>query len=490
MFCRRFAEALALTFLLALGAACAGSRTEILLVVSSDLEVPDQIDRLQVRAYGVDFNRRFEQTYDLSKTPGELSWSLGLLPPSEGGNRLYVELVAFKGDEPVVSRSANTRFVDGQIRVLHLDLQASCEGRRITCPIAGSTCVAGTCLSDFIDPATLPPFTGKDAAASDLRRPALDSTRGFTREASSGGTADANTERAEDIPGHPDAEAGPADTSAAPDARSPNGATCTSAAACASGQCVDGICCESACVGGCMTCSEPSSPGRCVAVPLNTVCAPPRCQNDQFVPAATCNAGACTTPPLSECGPSACTVGGCKQATLVTIDNPEASTMFGDFGPATSVFQDTCPDGSAVIGFDTATKGAVVGQLRTLCGVARVSTDGISLALSPGAQLVLRGTAEGPIVTSMCPPNQFVVGLDGRNDVLIDQISLRCAPVRVAGISTSRGTPTNLEPIGGPGGRPAPRQECPTGTVAIGTNLAVRDWIAGVGLNCARIGVR
>jgi hypothetical protein len=47
------------------------------------------------------------------------------------------------------------------------------------------------------------------------------------------------------------------------------GQRCSAASECKSSFCVDGVCCDQACGGSCRYCAFPSSPGRCVAVPVD-----------------------------------------------------------------------------------------------------------------------------------------------------------------------------------------------------------------------------
>ncbi len=164
--------------------------------------------------------------------------------------------------------------------------------------------------------------------------------------------------------------------------------------------------------------------------------------------------------------------------------------MQGYVGSDATVFEDACPSGSVVIGFDTATDSQFVAQLQTMCGVPQVAPDGTTVLLTPSASLSLRGSITGPRAPSLCPEDQAVVGFSGRSDALLDQLSIRCAPLRLAGTTVTVGTPSNLEPVGGNGGDGFPRTDCGTGMIAVGTNIAVRNWISGFGLVCAPLVTR
>jgi hypothetical protein len=174
----------------------------------------------------------------------------------------------------------------------------------------------------------------------------------------------------------------------------------------------------------------------------------------------------------------------------LTLGPTSGTPMQGYVGPEATVFEDACPSGSIVIGFDTSTDSQIVAQLQTMCGVPHVASDGTTVRLTPSASLSLRGSIPGPRVPSVCPADQAVVGFSGRSDALLDQLSVRCAALTLTGTTVTVGTPSNLEPVGGDGGDAFPRTDCGTGMIAVGTNIAIRNWISGFGLVCAPIGAR
>jgi hypothetical protein len=174
----------------------------------------------------------------------------------------------------------------------------------------------------------------------------------------------------------------------------------------------------------------------------------------------------------------------------VTLGPTSSTPLQGYVGPDATVFEDACPPGSVVIGFDTATDSQIVAQLQTMCGVPQVASDGTTVLLTPGASLSLRGGITGPPVPSVCPQDQAVVGFSGRSGALLDQLSVRCAPLSLSGTMVTVGTPSNLEPVGGDGGDGFPRTDCGPGMIAVATDIAVRNWISGFGLLCAPVGAR
>ncbi|HTA19740.1 MAG TPA: hypothetical protein VK989_10635, partial [Polyangia bacterium] len=174
----------------------------------------------------------------------------------------------------------------------------------------------------------------------------------------------------------------------------------------------------------------------------------------------------------------------------LTLGPTSTTPMQGYVGSDATVFEDACPSGSVVIGFETATDNQIVAQLQTMCGVPHVAPDGTTVLLTPSVSLSLRGGITGPRAPSLCLKDQAVVGFSGRSGALLDQLSVRCAPLTLAGTRVTVGTPSNLEPVGGEGGDGFPRTDCDTGMIAVGTNIAVRNWISGFGLVCAPIGAQ
>jgi hypothetical protein len=175
---------------------------------------------------------------------------------------------------------------------------------------------------------------------------------------------------------------------------------------------------------------------------------------------------------------------------IVTLGPTRSTPLQGYDGSDATTFEDACPSGSVVIGFNTATDSQFVAQLQTMCGVPQVALDGTTVLVTPSVSLSLRGGITGPPVPSACPKGQAVVGFSGRSGALLDQLSVRCAALTLAGTTVTVGTPSNLEPVGGDGGSAFPRTDCGTGMIAVGTNIAVRNWISGFGLVCAPIGAR
>jgi len=128
---------------------CAGARTEIILVVTSDLPVPAALD-------GVRFDMRSpsgeaqQSTADLGVTG--LPVSLGMA--YEGGplGPFEVSVVGTLAGTDVLSRDLSVSFVEGETLVYRVVLLSSCVG--VTCP-AGLTCAENGCRPVEVDPSEL-----------------------------------------------------------------------------------------------------------------------------------------------------------------------------------------------------------------------------------------------------------------------------------------------------------------------------------------------
>jgi hypothetical protein len=483
-------------------AACASSPTEILLVVDSELSVPAQLDHLSIRATGADADGGFEHLYDLTRPP-TLPLSLGLVSAGGQARPLHVVVRALAGDVLVVERAVTTAFVAGQTRVLHVHLLAACRG--VTCPTLGETCVAGACVSDEVPATSLGRYPESDAGPG------------------GGGGRDGGA----DAPGVDADAAGNPDVAGPDVAPALNGATCATGSTCASGRCVDGVCCESACAGACMSCALASAPGRCRAVPAGardprgacadqgvaacatngacdgsggcqryaagTTCAAESCEGASYVGPSKCAASGCVAPAALVCGASTCRAGGCGPALKLVFAGATDTPVRGYAGPEATVVQDACPSRSVLIGFNTSASdqsgATVVSRLQAVCGVPTIVNGDGTVLVSAGATLISRGDPSGPTTASVCPPNQVVVGFDGHSVALLDQLSLRCAPLSVVGQTVVVGPPTNLPAVGGDGGTPFARTDCAPGAVAVGSNIAVRPALSAFGLTCATVSV-
>ncbi len=160
-------HAAALLFALAACQADPEPRSEILLVVDSDLRVPDQLDRLDIRVEGPG---ELAQSASAELDDGQNAPPRSLALVHEGGplGPLHATVEGTRAGVRVVAREARFSFVAGRTLVLPMNLVSSCVGRAC----GDQTCTEHGCDSIDVDPATLAPYDGQeprlDAGASDV----------------------------------------------------------------------------------------------------------------------------------------------------------------------------------------------------------------------------------------------------------------------------------------------------------------------------------
>lgn len=131
------------------------ARTEIMLVVDSDLRVPDELDELEMVVEGPDGKRK-EALAVLEESP--LARSLGLVHTRGPLEPLNVQVSGLRAGQVVVSRRASLRFVAGKTLVLPLHLTRSCV--ELECD--DQTCAEGRCVDVELDARELDDWTGEE----------------------------------------------------------------------------------------------------------------------------------------------------------------------------------------------------------------------------------------------------------------------------------------------------------------------------------------
>ena len=90
--------------------------------------------------------------------------------------------------------------------------------------------------------------------------------------------------------------------------------------------------------------------------------------------------------------------------------------------------------------------------------------------------------------SSICPGGSAVVGFEGAHGSFMDSLVVYCAPVVASSsfgtIALSLGSASALPVVGGPGGDPFPRVDCPAGEVARGVNLRTGFYVDLIQLVC------
>ncbi|HTU61870.1 MAG TPA: hypothetical protein VMF89_25610, partial [Polyangiales bacterium] len=149
---------------LSLIAACAEDSTkltQIVVVVDSDLTVPEQLDYVQIEVSGTKQTRLIDAAVD--QEPQKLPQTLGLV--YSGGPLGPVHIIA-RGQldgETIIERAADVSFVKDQTLKLALRLTRECA-HRPPCEAADETCDQGNCVPSSMK---LPAFNGDDGPLFD-----------------------------------------------------------------------------------------------------------------------------------------------------------------------------------------------------------------------------------------------------------------------------------------------------------------------------------
>ncbi|MEY4509310.1 MAG: hypothetical protein RLZZ450_1432 [Pseudomonadota bacterium] len=137
------------------------ARTELLLVVDSDLRVPEQLDRLEVHVEGPAGVAQ-DASADLNDVENPLPRSVALV--HEGGplGPVHAIVRGTRAGAVVLTREARLSFVAGKTLILPMHLASGCVG--VSC--GDLTCSEGGCTSIDIDIDSLLPYAGQEPRLS------------------------------------------------------------------------------------------------------------------------------------------------------------------------------------------------------------------------------------------------------------------------------------------------------------------------------------
>lgn len=140
-------------------AGCEPAPTRIVVVVSSDLEIPDELQELLIEVDATPIGGEVRSRIAMLDTARSLP--LVLVVHHEGGRLgpIVVRAIGRRDGEDVVTRAARLSFAAERSVALQLDLTRSCVGR--TCD-DGATCQDGACISASVEVDTLPSWSGRD----------------------------------------------------------------------------------------------------------------------------------------------------------------------------------------------------------------------------------------------------------------------------------------------------------------------------------------
>ncbi len=138
---------------LSLAAGCTAGVTEVVVVVDTDLPVPSQLDAIAVTVS--EPVTQPSRAFGAVTGPADLPRTVGVVRSGGALGPVTVRAEGLRAGRTVVAQEARFDFVDGQTRVLRLDLLAECAS--VTCG-AGQTCARGGCRAVDVGPDDLLPY--------------------------------------------------------------------------------------------------------------------------------------------------------------------------------------------------------------------------------------------------------------------------------------------------------------------------------------------
>jgi hypothetical protein len=133
----------------------------VMVAVTSEAAIPEGIDSVEVsvKRGGIE---RFFNAYSRENSDGRLlPGTLAVDRPGDdvGDSPVTVSVIAKKGAEERVVRTATFSFVDGEQRLLRMPLRLACYGTSTSECATGETCRAGICEPDAVDLNQAPAYT-------------------------------------------------------------------------------------------------------------------------------------------------------------------------------------------------------------------------------------------------------------------------------------------------------------------------------------------
>jgi hypothetical protein len=146
--------------------ACDGDLTELVVVVDTDLRVPEELDRVVLVADSTAIGGPVHERSAGLSGPGALALplTLGLVHSSGPLGPIRVTALGRHGSEDVVARRAEVGFVARRSTALVLHLSRTCVGVRCA---EGETCSEGVCRPAVVRPGELGPWPPASDAGID-----------------------------------------------------------------------------------------------------------------------------------------------------------------------------------------------------------------------------------------------------------------------------------------------------------------------------------
>ena len=144
-----------LALLLGSGGCSATDATQIVLVVDTDLSVPEEVETVQLEITGPGGMSETERVDLSAGAPRPVT--LGLRPAADVLGPIRIVASARKGGAAIIVRTITTSFIQDRSLLLQILLTGDCQG--VSCA-AEQSCAAGTCVPIALAPESLPSFTG------------------------------------------------------------------------------------------------------------------------------------------------------------------------------------------------------------------------------------------------------------------------------------------------------------------------------------------
>lgn len=268
-----------------------------------------------------------------------------------------------------------------------------------------------------------------------------------------------------------------------------DGTSCGEDNACIS----DGACFEGECQGEEPDCSELDE-GGCV----QGVCDPDtgECVQEDVAEGTTCHEDRpCFD--TGECSEGMCEDSEftCPEPTGVFFSDAQQTRFAGTANGGDEQFDDQCPDDQILTGFE-ATSNEEDSPLRSLgaeCSeVSWSASDPLAVELNEGESLPHRGNESDHEWEGHCPDGHAVVGVEGYDGLLVDQLEFQCAALEVE--ETDEGLELVLEddieyadPLGADGGSEFDPIECGDDQVATTAHIRPGNDLDGFAMTCEQI---
>ncbi len=362
-----------------LGAGCGEDLTELLVVADSNLGVPGEIDTVRIEVSGTVGGPQ-TSTGRLSggTDPRGLPRTLALVHDGGKLGPIDVRAQVLLGSTAVLERSARVQFVEGQIRVLRLDLDRDCLG--VMCG-ADMTCARGTCRSVIVPDGELSAWTGSVPRRDGGAGP--DGCASSTPERCNGvdDNCDGRIDEGIDLLNDP-ANCGRCAMRCAP----PAGGTSA---------CTAGVCTVS-CMAGRADCNMSAVDGCEASLTDPATCG--SCTNDCSIPntTSTCTGMMCEVTGCAagfdDCDMMA--ANGCEQSLATTTDCGACGTACMPANAMGTCATGTCEVATCTAGFGDCDVMATTGCETPLNTLTDCGSCGTACALAGGTETCATGTCE------------------------------------------------------------------------------------------------